>query len=171
MRTNKPHWQSSGIIIFLWKYYIVISDTLVGFFFDVLFLLLAVLLSELYEKPRRKKDWVTEKSTKKNLRERHQFFWLHTLSTKSFFVAFFVYSPSQVTYLLYDHNKNTKYFYGWYSVWYGKYEKTSWLASLRKWSYFKLFFSNSYSGYELKLIIKRRIKLLFAFTVFTKVLI
>ena len=74
VRTNKPHWQSSGIIIFLWKYYIVISDTLVGFFFDVLFLLLAVLLSELYEKPRRKKDWVTEKSTKKNLRERHQFF-------------------------------------------------------------------------------------------------
>ena len=60
---NNPHWQSSGIIIFLCKYYIVISDTLVGFFLDVLFLLLAVILSEPYEKPRRNKDWVTEKST------------------------------------------------------------------------------------------------------------
>ena len=60
--------------MFLCKYYIVISDTLVGFFLDVLFLLLAVILSELYEKPRRNKDWVTEKSTKKNLCERHHFF-------------------------------------------------------------------------------------------------
>ena len=123
--------------------------------------------------------WETKKEKRLSYRKKYKeefawetsIFWLHTLSTKSFFVAFFVYSPFQVTYLLYDHNKNTKYFYGWYSVWYGKYEKTSWLASLRKWSYFKLFFSNSYSGYELKLIIKRRIKLLFAFTVFTKVLI
>ena len=60
---NNPHWESSGIIIFLCKYSIVISDTLVGFFLDVLFLLLAVMLSELYEKPRSNKDWVTEKST------------------------------------------------------------------------------------------------------------
>ena len=59
---NNPHWQSSGILIFLCKYYIVISDTLVGSFLDVLFLLLAVILSELCEKPRRK-EWVTEKST------------------------------------------------------------------------------------------------------------
>ena len=74
MSINKPHWQSSGITIFLCKCYIVISDTLVGFFLDVLFLLLAVILSELYEKPRRNKDCVTEKSTKKNLCERHHFF-------------------------------------------------------------------------------------------------
>ena len=60
---NNPHWQSSGIIIFLCKYYTFISDTLVGFFLDVLFLLLAVILSELYEKPRRNKDSVTEKRT------------------------------------------------------------------------------------------------------------
>ena len=59
---NNPHWQSSGILIFLYKYCIVISDTLVGSFLDVHFLLLAVILSELHEKPRRK-DWVTEKST------------------------------------------------------------------------------------------------------------
>ena len=56
------------------KYYIVISDTRVGFFLNVLYLLLAVILSELYEKPRRKKDWVREKSTKKNLCERHHCF-------------------------------------------------------------------------------------------------
>ena len=74
MCINKPHWQSSGIIIFLCKYYIIISDTLVGFFLDVLFLLLAVILSELYEKPRRKKDWVAEESTKKYLCEGHHFF-------------------------------------------------------------------------------------------------
>ena len=62
---NNPHWQNSGIIIFLCKYYIVISDVLVGFFLDVLFLvlLLAVILSELHEKPKRNKDWVTEKIT------------------------------------------------------------------------------------------------------------
>ena len=29
---NNPHWQSSGILIFLCKYYIVVSDTLVGIF-------------------------------------------------------------------------------------------------------------------------------------------
>ena len=60
---NNPHWQSGRIIIFLYKYYIVISDTLVGFFSDVFFLLLALILSGLLEKPRRNKDWVTEKST------------------------------------------------------------------------------------------------------------
>ena len=94
VRINKPHWQSSGIIL-LCKYHIVISDTLVGFSLDVLFLLLSVILSELYEKTRTNKDCVTEKSTKKNLCERHHFFWLHTLPTMSFFVAFFVYAPSK----------------------------------------------------------------------------
>ena len=39
----------------------VISDTLVGFFLDMLFLLFAVILTVLYEKTRRNKDWVTEK--------------------------------------------------------------------------------------------------------------
>ena len=41
-------------------YTVVVSDTLVGSFLDVLFLSLAVILSELHEKTRRK-DWVTEK--------------------------------------------------------------------------------------------------------------
>ena len=62
-RIKNPHWESGGIIIFLCKYYLVISDTLVGSFFDVFFLLLALRFSGFYEKPRRNKDWVTEKST------------------------------------------------------------------------------------------------------------
>ena len=71
---NNTHWQSSGNIIFLCKYYIVIWDTLVGFFLDVLFLLLSVILSGLHEKPKRNKEWFTEKSTWKNLCEGHNFF-------------------------------------------------------------------------------------------------
>ena len=70
---NNPHWQSSGILIFLCKYYIDISDILVGSFLDVLSLLLALILSKRHEKPRRK-DWVTEKSTEKNLCEGYHFF-------------------------------------------------------------------------------------------------
>ena len=58
---NNPHWQSGGIITFLCKCYIVISDKLVGSFLDVLFLLLAVMLSGPHEKLRRDTDWVTEK--------------------------------------------------------------------------------------------------------------
>ena len=51
---NNPHRQSSGVLIFLCKYYIVISDELVGSLLDVLFLLLAVILSERHENPRKK---------------------------------------------------------------------------------------------------------------------
>ena len=47
---NNPHWQSSGIIILLWKYYIIISDTLVDSFLEVLFLLPTVILSEVHVK-------------------------------------------------------------------------------------------------------------------------
>ena len=46
----------TGILIFLCKYYIDISETLVGSFLELLFLLLAAVLSELHEKPRRNKD-------------------------------------------------------------------------------------------------------------------
>ena len=60
---NNPHWQRSGIItLFFPKYYIVISQTLVVSFLDVVFLLLVVILSGLHEKLRKNKDWVTEKS-------------------------------------------------------------------------------------------------------------
>ena len=60
---NNPHWQSCGVIIFLCKYFIVISDIMVGTYLHVLFLLVAVILSGLPENPRRNKDWVTEKRT------------------------------------------------------------------------------------------------------------
>ena len=51
---NNAHCQSSRILISLCKYCIVISDTVEGFFLDVQFLLLDVILSELHEKPRRR---------------------------------------------------------------------------------------------------------------------
>ena len=41
----------SGITIFLCKYYIIIFNAMAGSFLDVLFLLLAVIFSELREKP------------------------------------------------------------------------------------------------------------------------
>ena len=72
---NNPHSEGSGIIIFLRKYYIVISDALGGSFLDAFFLLLAVILSELYGKPRRNKDSVTENITQKNLCEGHHHFY------------------------------------------------------------------------------------------------
>ena len=53
---NNSRWKSSRTIIFLCKYYIVISDTLVGSFLDGVFLLLAVILLELHEKQRKNKD-------------------------------------------------------------------------------------------------------------------
>ena len=67
---NNPDWQSS-VITFLCKYNIVVSDTLVGSFLDVLFLLFAVILSGFHEKPSRNRDWITEKNTYKNLCEGH----------------------------------------------------------------------------------------------------
>ena len=55
------HWESSRIIIFSCKFYIVTSDTLGrDSFLDVFFLLRAVILSELHEKPRSNKDSVAE---------------------------------------------------------------------------------------------------------------
>ena len=47
---KNPYWESSGIMIFLCKYYIHISDTV--------WAILAVISSEFHEKPTRK-DWVT----------------------------------------------------------------------------------------------------------------
>ena len=105
---SNPHWQSSGIIIFLFKYYLVNSDARVGSFLDVLFLLLAVILSELHEKPRRNKDWVTEKNTYKKLCEGHHFF----DCTPSFYVIFrwflrLLPPLCQLTYLLNGPYKDT----------------------------------------------------------------
>ena len=89
---NNPHCQSCGIIMFMCKCYIVISVTLVGPSLDVLFLLFALILSGLYEKPRRNKDWVKEKEAHRKMWVRTLLFWLHVLLSMSLFVAFFVYS-------------------------------------------------------------------------------
>ena len=95
---NNPHWKSSRIFILLCKYYIVISDTLAGFFLDGRFLLVAVILSDLHEKPRRKKAWVTEKVNRQICVRNITF-----LTARTLFYAFFCYflplllSPSEVT--------------------------------------------------------------------------
>ena len=138
------------------KYYIVISDTLEGTFPDV-FLLPAVILSELHVKPRRK-DWVSEKMYRKicvrgiNL----------LIALPPFYVILCCFlcllpSPSQVTYLLNGP-------YGWCSVmisWVNgrKYENLlqfyfSWLPALRTWYFFRLCFSFSCFVFHLTLIKK-----------------
>ena len=89
MCINNPHWQSSGIIIFLCKYYIVISDTLVGSFLNVLFLLLAV-ISELHEKPKGIKIELQKKVQRKICVRDITF--LTARLPMLFFVAFFVYT-------------------------------------------------------------------------------
>ena len=138
MCINKPHWQSSGIIIFLFKCYIVISYTLVNFFLDVLFLLLAVILSELYENPRRKKDWVAERGAKKNLCEGDHFFDCMP-SLLCFFCCFLrlLSFPSDVLavwpqwkYIIFLWVENLLEF------------NNSWLASPGMWSYFRLFLAS-----------------------------
>ena len=75
------HWQSSGIMTFLCKYYIIL---------DVLFLLLALILSGLHEIPRRHKIEIQKKAHRRICVR--DIFWLHALLSMSLFVAFFVYS-------------------------------------------------------------------------------
>ena len=89
---NNSHQQSSGILIFLCKYHIVISDTLIGTFLDVLFLLLAVILLELHEKPKRKVE--LQKKVHRSICVRDITFLSALLSILCLFAAFFVYSLS-----------------------------------------------------------------------------
>ena len=60
--TLTKKWNYIFVQILCSYFQLFISDTLVGYFLDVLFLLLAVILSEFHKKPRRK-YWVTEKGT------------------------------------------------------------------------------------------------------------
>ena len=138
------------------KYYIVISDTLVGSFLDVLILLLAV-ISELHVKSRRK-EWISEKIYRKIC--------VRDIKVLTALPPFYVVlccflsllpSPSQVAYLLNG-------LYGWCSVmisWVNgrKYENLlqfyfSWLPALRTWYYFRLCFSFSCFVFDLTLIKK-----------------
>ena len=74
---------------------------------DVFFLLLVVILSELYEKSRRK-DCVIEKGTEKNFCEGH-----HFLAIRPLFLVIFssflrlIIAPSQVKYMLNCTSKGT----------------------------------------------------------------
>ena len=114
---NNPHWQqSSGIIIFLSKYFIVTSNTIVSSFMDVLFLLLAVILSELDEKPRRIE---LQKKVHRKI-----CVWDTTFVTPRppFYIIFCCFlclipPPSKVIYLLNGPSKDIQYCCGWYSVW------------------------------------------------------
>ena len=154
---NNPHWQSNGNIIFLCKYYIVISDTLVGSFFYVLFFLLVVILPQVQVKPRRK-DRVSEKIYRKICVKGINF--LTALPPFCAILCCFLRllpSFSQMTYLLYGS-------YGWCSVmisWVngGKYENLlqfyfSWLPAIKTWYYFRLHFSFSCFVFDLILIRK-----------------
>ena len=99
---DSPLWESSGIIILLFKYDSDISHPLVGSILNVLLLLLALILTELHEERRKNKDWVIEKRLKKNLCDGHHFFDYTPSFLCHFFVDFFVYFPplSQVMYFL-----------------------------------------------------------------------
>ena len=71
VRINNQYWRRSEIIMILCKIrysHLRYTDRLL----DVLFLLLAVVLSELHENTR-EKNWITEKRMQKNLFERHIF--------------------------------------------------------------------------------------------------
>ena len=98
---NKTHWRSGGIIIFLCKYYIVLSDTLVGSFLDVLFLLLAVILSGLL----RNQEWIKIELRKKVHRRICVTYITFLTAHPLFYVTFCCFlrllpPPYQVTYLL-----------------------------------------------------------------------
>ena len=83
---NNPHWQSSGIITFLYKYYIVISDAMVGCF---LFFVAGCNII--------RASWETKKELRLSYRKNYirefvwgtQLFWLHALLFMSLSVAFF----------------------------------------------------------------------------------
>ena len=83
------------------------------------FLLFAVILSGLHGKPRKNKDWVTEKYIEE-FKWGTTLFWLRT--SPPFYVTFCCFHcllplHSEVTYLLNGPCKDTLYCYGWYSVW------------------------------------------------------
>ena len=132
--------------MFLCKYYIVISDTLVDSLLNVLFLLLAVILSQPHEKTGRNKDLVTEKSTQKNLSEGQDFF----DCTPSFYVTLCCFhrllpSPSQVTYLMNGRKyENLKFLVILYQL----------VSIYKNMIYFRLCYGFSCPGYDLTLIKK-----------------
>ena len=101
---NNPFWQSSGIIIIMCKFYIVISGKLIGPW--MCFLFLAVILSGLHENPRRKdyrKKYIQQFVWSSSL------FWLHALLLMSLFATFSSLLPPVSTPLLKHTDFNCKY--------------------------------------------------------------
>ena len=84
---NNTHWQGGGIEIFLCKYFRYTDRPFLG----CVILLLIVMISEHYEKSRRK-DWVIEKKYIEEFVRGTSLFWQYSLLSMSFFLAFFVYS-------------------------------------------------------------------------------
>ena len=85
---NNPKWKSSGIIVILCKYYIVISDTLIGSW-------MCFSYWSLYHQSFMRIQEEKIKLQKKVYRRicvRNIAFWMHALLLISFFDAFFVYS-------------------------------------------------------------------------------
>ena len=90
-QTTLTKWQNYNIFC---RCYLVVLGAQVGSFLDVLFLLLATVLSEPHEKPRRNNDRVMEKMDSLFLTARHPF---HIIFCCSLCL---LPTPSQATYLL-----------------------------------------------------------------------
>ena len=70
--TLTKQWKYNIFVQMLYGYFqLAISDTLVGSFLDVLFLLFTIMLSDFHKKPIWTKDEVTEKGRQNNLCEEH----------------------------------------------------------------------------------------------------
>ena len=103
---------------------LVIADALVGSFLDVLFLLLAVILSAFHEKPK-KETWEGKKKTElqekvyRRICVRNITFLIVRppfYDISCYFLCLLPH-PSQVTYFLNCPYKDAQNCHGWYSVW------------------------------------------------------
>ena len=87
---NNPHWQSSGIMIFLCKYYIVISDTpVVSFFLGCALIVAGCNIIRASWETKMERLSYRKKYIEEFVRWTSHF-WLHALLSMSVFVAFFV---------------------------------------------------------------------------------
>ena len=114
---NNPHSEGSGIIIFLRKYYIVISDALGGSFLDALFLLFAVYYQSFMGNQEGIKIQLQKILHRRIcVRDITTFMTAHLpfYAICCFFCGFPF--TTQVTDLLIDLHKDAQYSYGWYSV-------------------------------------------------------
>ena len=109
---KNPYWRISGIIFFLRKYYIVISDNALGFVFLVAFLAGCVfLVSCCIIRTARKTKKEILSCRKKCIEEfiwRTSLFWLYIYLLMSFLSLFYLLPPhSEVTYFLNGAYKDT----------------------------------------------------------------